>query len=199
MKCSACGKAITNVYKLDGKSYGKSCYKKELALRYKIFEDAKNLEYSKKVFSAMEIYKNKKSNSFHDSIMAQWEDCKKITAKQLSCILKSFTLMEDISFYEMRFNLTEDEKTKEQISNLYIKAINNNNKWADVLENVNLVEIVTYKVSSRRKSEYSEGFIIASFNHPIYNEHYITSIKFLSDIEEEVEDGETIILKVFRV
>ena len=108
LKCADCGKTIQNPHYLNGKAYGYSCYKKQLALLYKKFEDEKNAEYAKECFAAMQIFERKKSNSFHDSICKQWNECKKLTGKQLICIEKGFTPKEKIDFWCIWFTLTED-------------------------------------------------------------------------------------------
>ncbi len=115
-KCVVCGKAIQNIYKLNGKIYGYNCYQKELALLYKKYEDEKNAEYSAKCFAAMSVFKNKKSNKFHDSVCEQYENCKKITAKQLECVERSFTKNEMLEFYVLYFSLTKKGKTKRDIA-----------------------------------------------------------------------------------
>lgn len=115
-KCAVCGNAIQNIYKLNGKIYGYNCYQKELALIYKKYEDEKNEEYSAKCFAAMQIFKNKKSNRFHDSVCEQYENCKKITAKQLECVLRSFTKNEMLDFYILYFSLTKKGKSKRDIA-----------------------------------------------------------------------------------
>ena len=78
VECADCGRKIPicNAHYINGKPYGYSCYKKQLALIYKQWEDEKNAEYSAKCFAAMQIFEGKKSNSFHDSICKQWNDCK---------------------------------------------------------------------------------------------------------------------------
>ena len=74
VECADCGRKIPacNARYINGKPYGYSCYKKQLALLYKQWEDEKNAEYSAKCFAAMQIFERKKSNSFHDSICKQW-------------------------------------------------------------------------------------------------------------------------------
>lgn len=112
LKCAECGRPIENAYFLNGKPYGYNCYKQKLAIIYKQWEDEKNAEYSVKCFAAMQIFQGKRSNSFHDSICKQWNDCKKLTAKQLECIIKGFTFDETISFYKVWFLLANDENKK---------------------------------------------------------------------------------------
>ena len=112
LKCAECGRPIENAYYLNGKPYGYNCYKQKLAIIYKQWEDEKNAEYSTKCFAAMQIFQNKKSNSFHDSICKQWNDCKKLTAKQLNCITKGFNFNETISFYKVWFLLANEENKK---------------------------------------------------------------------------------------
>ena len=103
LKCVTCGKEKIHPHFLIGKTYGYNCYKLALALYFKEWEEEKNIEYSKKCFSAIEIFKNKKSGSFYDSIINQWNECKKITMKQLECIIRSFNDAEAIEFYKIWF------------------------------------------------------------------------------------------------
>lgn len=112
LKCAECGRPIENAYYLNGKAYGYNCYKQKLAIIYKQWEDEKNAEYSIKCFAAMQIFQGKRSNSFHDSICKQWNECKKLTAKQLNCITKSFNFNETISFYKVWFLLANEENKK---------------------------------------------------------------------------------------
>jgi len=99
VECADCGRKIPicNAHYINGKPYGYGCYKKQLALLYKRWEDEKNAEYSVKCFAAMQVFQDKKSNSFHDSICKQWNECKKLTAKQLNCIINGFTDQENIN------------------------------------------------------------------------------------------------------
>ena len=115
VKCSECGRLVENPHYINGKPYGYNCYKQKLAIIYKQWEDEKNAEYSVKCFSAMQIFQGKRSNSFHDSICKQWNDCKKLTAKQLACITKGFTTKEKIDFWIIWHSLTNDEMTKKSI------------------------------------------------------------------------------------
>lgn len=117
VRCADCGRKIPiyNAYGINKKPYGYSCYRKRLALIYKQWEDEKNAEYSAKCFAAMQIFEVKKSNSFHDSICKQWNDCKKLTARQLDCIIKGFTDHENISFWIIWQQITNDEVIKQSI------------------------------------------------------------------------------------
>lgn len=161
MKCADCGREIKNAYYLNGNMYGYNCYKRKLALIYKQWEDERNAEYSAKCFAAMEIFKNKKSNYFHDSIVRQWNNCKKLTAKQLECITKSFSESETIEFYKVWFLLATDE-LKKGISS-----------W---LENLILRTKTTYLYMND-----DEAVNILLFNHP-------SGIHFLRDIEDDETD-----------
>lgn len=110
VECADCGRKISicNAHYINGKPYGYSCYRKQLALLYKQWEDEKNAEYSAKCFAAMKIFEGKKSNSFHDSVCKQWNECKKLTAKQLECIIKGFTDKESIDFWIIWQQLYKD-------------------------------------------------------------------------------------------
>lgn len=112
IKCAECGRPIENAYWINGKAYGYNCYKQKLMLIYKQWEDERNTEYSAKCFAAMQVFQNKRSNSFHDSICKQWNNCKKLTAKQLDCIIKGFNFDEKISFYKIWFTFANDENKR---------------------------------------------------------------------------------------
>lgn len=161
MKCAECGKTITKVHYIGGKAYGYNCYKKKLAIIYKQWEDERNAEYSAKCFSAMEIFKNKKNDSFHDSIINQWNACKKLTAKQLDCIINGFSVAETINFYKIWF-LVANEETKKCISS-----------W---LEQVMYKHKIVYK------------FVHDEEVHKILLVCHPSGIHFLKDIEDSDED-----------
>lgn len=139
--CADCGRKIPvcNAHYINGKPYGYSCYKKQLALTYKKWEDEKNAEYSAKCFAAMQIFGGKKSNSFHDSVCKQWNECGKITAKQLECIVKNFTDQENINFWIIWQQLTNNECLKQSISMWVENTIYRNSSVSDYMENVAVI------------------------------------------------------------
>lgn len=147
-KCSICGKNIKNIYYLNGKVYGYECYKRELSLLYKKFEDEKNAEYSAKCFAAMQIFKNKKSNRFHDSVCEQYESCKKITAKQLECIIKSFTNKEMIDFCQVWFYLSKKDNVKRDIAYILYENVKVNREFfirdENIINNEDIIDILTH-------------------------------------------------------
>lgn len=116
LKCAECGRPIEHAYYINGKAYGYNCYKQKLAIIYKQWEDEKNAEHSVKCFAAMQIFQGKRSNSFHDSVCNQWNKCKKLTAKQLECIIKGFSAKEKIDFWVIWQSLTNDNHLKEGIA-----------------------------------------------------------------------------------
>lgn len=147
VECADCGRKIPacNAHYINGKPYGYSCYKKQLALLYKQWEDEKNAEYSAKCFAAMQIFEGKKSNSFHDSICKQWNDCKKLTAKQLECIIKGFTDQENINFWIIWQQLTNDECLKWSIPSWIENVIRKNkNGFADYIEDESIINCLLY-------------------------------------------------------
>ena len=149
LKCAECGRPIENAYFLNGKPYGYNCYKQKLAIIYKQWEDEKNAEYSAKCFAAMQIFQGKKSNSFHDSICKQWNDCKKLTAKQLDCIIKGFTFDENISFYKVWFLLANDEN-KKSIACWTETLISKERKFADFVNDEEVHNILLTDVRYKR-------------------------------------------------
>lgn len=138
VECADCGRKIPvcNAHYINGKPYGYSCYLKQLALIQKQLEDEKNYEYYAECFAAMQVFERKKSNSFHDFICKQWNECKKLTVKQLQCIINGFTNTEQVDFYIAWNLVTKDECTKRSIPLLLEDVIyKNKNGFADYMEN----------------------------------------------------------------
>lgn len=157
VECADCGRKIPvcNVHYINGKPYGYSCYKKQLALLYKQWKDEKNAEYSVKCFAAMQVFEEKKSNAFHDSICKQWNECKKLTAKQLDCIIKGFTNQENINFWIIWQQLTNDECLKWSISSWVESTINKNkNGFADYMENESVINCLLYDRTYKKQGFY---------------------------------------------
>ena len=192
-KCAICGKNIKNIYHIHGKIYGYNCYQKELALLYKKYEDEKNTEYSAKCFAAMSIFKNKKSNTFHDSVCEQYENCKKITAKQLNCVERSFTKNEMLEFYVLYFSLTKKDSTKRDIAySVYniIKDKNYNNICdITIIGREDIVKILLYVDDFKRGIFFYKDYVVNKiFIQKIgRKEHYL---------KEYQEDKSIEILKV---
>ena len=155
MKCATCGKEIKNAHHINGKVYGYNCYKMQLAIIFKQFEDEKNHEYAIKCFSAMEVFASKKSNSFHDSIVKQWNDCKKLTARQLECVIKGFSDIETIEFYKVWFLLTNDNFTKKSILSWIERIIDKNKMWFSYMEDETVMNIF---LSDCFINKYKNGF-----------------------------------------
>lgn len=118
--CTECGKPIEKPYYIDGKPYGYTCYKREMAIRLakmKLTEqEEKNAQYSCECFCAMEIFKNKKPGRFHDSICEQWDACHKLTINQLKAIRNSFSGLEKVIFYALQANLQDDKHYQENMA-----------------------------------------------------------------------------------
>ncbi len=153
VECADCGRKIPicNVHYINGKPYGYGCYKKQLVLLYKRWEDEKNAEYSAKCFAAMQIFEEKKSNSFHDSICKQWNDCKKLTARQLEGIIKRFTDKENINFWIIWQQLTNDECLKRGIPSWIENIIYKNKKgFADFMENEAIINSLLFDRKYRK-------------------------------------------------
>ncbi len=189
MKCAECGKEIKNAYYISGKAYGYSCYRQKLALIYKQWEDEKNVEYSAKCFAAMQIFEGKGNNSFHDSICKQWNECKKLTAKQLECIIKSFTTKEKIDFWCIWFSLTNDENLKRGIPDWIEAELYKNHCVSDYIENEAVINCLLY---DRR---YKNGF---HFCHDIDDEPEIIYISGNKYLQENIENKEIEVLKIIK-
>ena len=195
VQCADCGRKIPicNAHSLNGKYYGYSCYKKQLALLYKQWEDEKNAEYSAKCFAAMQIFEGKKSNSFHDSICKQWNECRKLTAKQLDCIIKGFTDKENISFWIIWQQLTNDECLRCGITS-WVENIIYKDKlgFADYMENEAIINCLLYdrKYSKQGFHFYRDTEIDSERIHMIENGRNNTYLN------ENLEDEYTEVLKV---
>ncbi|RKI83744.1 hypothetical protein D7V90_07580 [bacterium 1xD42-87] len=157
VECADCGRKIPicNAHYINGKPYGYGCYKKQVALLYKRWEDEKNAEYSVKCFAAMQVFQDKKSNSFHDSICKQWNECKKLTAKQLNCIINGFTDQENINFWIIWQQLTNDECLKWSIPLWVENTIYKNKKgFADYMENEAVINCLLYDRTYNKQGFY---------------------------------------------
>ncbi len=187
MKCAECGKEIKNAYYINGKAYGYNCYKQKLALIYKQWEDEKNAEYSAKCFAAMQIFEGKGSNSFHDSICKQWNECKKLTAKQLECIINRFTTKEKIDFWCIWFTLTNDTMTKKSISSWIESEIQKTFSFGNFIENEAVINCLLYDI------KYKNGF---HFCHDIDDEPEIIYISENKYLQENINDEYIEVLKV---
>lgn len=187
MKCAECGKDIKNAYYINGKAYGYNCYKQKLALIYKQWEDEHNTEYSAKCFAAMQIFEGKRSNSFHDSICKQWNECKKLTAKQLECIIKGFNLKEKIDFLCIWFPLTKDEDLKRGISSWIETELYKKYCVGDYINNEAVINCLLYD------RKYKNGF---HFCHDIDDKPEIIYISQNKYLQENLEDEYIEVLKV---
>ena len=136
---------------INGKTYGYNCYKMQLAILFKQWEDEKNHEYAVKCFSAMEVFKGKKSGSFHDSICKQWEECKKLTGKQLKCIVDVFSVNERVRFFCVWIELTKDDTNRRSISAWLENLLGKENKFDVYINNEAVNNALLY-------SYYKQGF-----------------------------------------
>lgn len=187
VECTDCGRKIPicNAHYINGKPYGYSCYKKQLALLYKKWEDEKNAEYSAKCFAAMQVFEGKKSNSFHDSICKQWNDCKKLTARQLECVIKGFTDQENINFWLIWQQLTNDECLKWSIPAWVDSKIDN---YVDYMENEAIINCLLYDPIYKKR-----GFHF--YRDKEYNQEKI-GIMSNAELNNNLEDEEIEVLKI---
>ncbi|RXZ78165.1 hypothetical protein EBB07_29360 [Paenibacillaceae bacterium] len=123
--CYTCGKSIQNVHHLDGKSYGYNCYRQALALKYVHLQNIANADWSHKCIALIEVFKTKTfkddwNKRFQDSIVAQWDDCHKLTGNQFAAIHKKFNEVETWE-YELTYMVIGNgsEKSIERIRSLY--------------------------------------------------------------------------------
>ena len=195
IQCADCGRKIPvcNARYINGKPYGYSCYKKQLALLYKQWEDEKNTEYSAKCFAAMQIFEGKRNNSFHDSICKQWNDCRKLTAKQLECIIKGFTEQEKVNFWLIWFQLTNDECLKWSIPSWVENTIRKNkNGFADYMEDDAIINCLLYD-----RKYGNQGFhFYRDIEIDSERIHMIENGRNKSYLNENVEDEYIEVLKV---
>lgn len=190
MKCVECGKTIKHAYYINNIAYGYNCYKQKLALIYKQWEDERNKDYSAKCFAAMQIFKSKKANSFHDSICKQWEDCKKLTAKQLDCVIEKFTPKEKIDFLCIWTQLTTE--IDHNFGSIILEIIRKNDLEGEYIDN----EIVNNLILHFRPYKY--GFFYAKYkDKEDKNKFWICPLgKDKKKLSECLEDSEDEIIKI---
>ena len=159
VNCADCGRKIPigNAHMLNSQYYGSSCYHKRLLVLFKQWEDEKNREYSIKCFAVMQIFQGKKRNNFHDSICKQWNECKKLTAKQLECIIKGFTEKETIDFWLIWQPLTNDQEVKEYIAEWLEIYIIRYFTFANYLENEEVINCLKYNPMYRNGFHFCRG------------------------------------------
>ena len=190
--CTECGKPIEKPYYIDGKPYGYTCYKREMAIRLakmKLAEqEEKNARYSCECFCAMEIFKNKKSGRFHDSICEQWDACHKLTINQLKAIRNSFSGSEKVVFYALQANLQDDKHYQENMAEWTETEINRLKTQEEqklFIEN-NLINNALLKIR-----KYKNGFVWISDSD--YDGIFVDR---LSTWEKEKQDPEIKLLKM---
>ena len=190
--CTECGKPIEKPYYIDGKPYGYTCYKREMAIRLakiKLAEqEEKNAQYSCECFCAMEIFKNKKPGRFHDSICEQWDACHKLTINQLKAIRNSFSGSEKVIFYALQANLQDDKHYQENMAEWTETEINRLKTQEEqklFIEN-NLINNALLKIR-----KYKNGFVW------IFDSDYDgIFVDRLSTWEKEKQDPEIKLLKM---
>lgn len=190
--CTECGKPIEKPYYIDGKPYGYTCYKREMAIRLakmKLAEqEEKNAQYSCECFCAMEIFKNKKPGRFHDSICEQWDACHKLTINQLKAIRNSFSGSEKVVFYALQANLQDDKHYQENMAKWTETEINRLKTQEEqklFIEN-NLINNALLKIR-----KYKNGFVW------IFDSDYDgIFVDNLSTWEKEKQDPEIKLLKM---
>lgn len=190
VQCADCGRKIPvcNAHCINGKPYGYNCYKKQIALLYKQWEDKKNADYSAKCFAAMQVFEGKRSNSFHDSICKQWNECKKLTAKQLECIIKGFTKSEIINFWLIWFQLSNNDMIKRSISSWIEREIDD---FANYMENEAVINCLLFD----RKYRHGFHFYCDTIVYP--DRVYMMQNGVRNGcLNENMEDEEIEILKV---
>lgn len=191
VECADCGRKIpvNNAHYINGKPYGYSCYKKQLSLIYKKLEDEKNAEYSAKCFAAMQIFKGKKSNSFHDSICKQWDDYEKLTAKQLDCIINGFTKKEKLNFWIIWQELTNDGNLKRSISSWVENKIQN---FEEYMENESVINCLLCNPI------YKHGFHFVRDIEDLEIIYIMANKKDNIQLKEDIEDEDIEVLKVIE-
>lgn len=192
--CTECGKPIEKPYYIDGKPYGYTCYKREMAIRLakmKLTEqEEKNAQYSCECFCAMEIFKNKKPGRFHDSICEQWDACHKLTINQLKAIRNSFSGSEKVIFYALQANLQDDKHYQENMAEWTETEINRLKTQEEqklFIEN-DLINNALLKIK-----KYKNGFVW------IFDSDYDgIFVDRLSTWEKEKQDPEITLLKMIK-
>lgn len=132
MKCATCRKSIEHPYYLDGKIYGYNCYKMAVALKYAKMQEIKNEDYARKCASAIEVFSNKTfkdswNKDFQISILNQWNECKKLTGKQLDLIIKKFNEVETIEYYLTYIEISRQFSDRASKDNEFLIHLLNSN------------------------------------------------------------------------
>ena len=138
----------------------------------------------------MQIFLNKRSNSFHDSICKQWNECKKLTAKQLECIIKGFSAKEKIDFWVIWQSLTNDQHLREGIASWVESEIYKNLSFADYMDDDAIINCLLYNRMYRK-----EGF---HFFCDIDEPERICISQNKRYLDENMEDEYVKILKVVK-
>ena len=143
--------------------------------------------------SVSQIFEGKRNNSFHDSICKQWNDCRKLTAKQLECIIKGFTEQEKVNFWLIWFQLTNDECLKWSIPSWVENTIRKNkNGFADYMEDDAIINCLLY---DRKYGK--QGFhFYRDIEIDSERIHMIENGRNKSYLNENVEDEYIEVLKV---
>ena len=200
--CTKCGKEIKNIYMLDGKIYGYNCYKMELAKKYKNFIDAKNLKYTLVAMAAIETYKKHKEatawgKDFKTSILKQFDDCGKLTYKQLSCIVKRFNKFEKLdndllvsTLYKDNGLVDEYKEICKDIKYYFIKS--------EIIEKYKYNELFQQCIRDSRKVHMNIYAERDRGENKVY--YYILTDKKLKEyISEAKEDDDTEVIEVISL
>jgi len=159
MECVTCGKKILNTHLLDGKVYGYNCYKLALALKYVALQGIKNDDWVRKCVAAIETFQNMKfkdswNENFQVSILAQWNECGKLTGKQMEAIVKKFDEIEHMKYQLLYLELSEYNKEiargiENNIRRMFMYFANN--AMAEIFKNDERVHAAIKLISKRVK------------------------------------------------
>ena len=188
MKCCTCGKEIQNTYYLNGKCYGRNCYKIALAQWKLEKQQLLNDKYAAEVAKCIEIYRQKTftkqyNTNFQISIINQYDQCKKLTAKQLSCIKKSFNEEDKIKYHLLDFDLAEGEKFLKDKNGQYLTYKKSGTK----IQNTEKIKIANRVLNVFQKMQ-NDNFkkALELLNKMLDNKSFIDAIKYsIADTEEE--------------
>ena len=207
-KCSQCNKTIKNVFYLDGKQYGYSCYRKALITKKAELKELKYSIYNLECVALIEVFKTiqfKKQYNirFQNGIVNFWNKVNKLTYKQQQMIKSNFSKKNHIDFLLLYFELLDDENKKHEISKAVFNNVVSSNDIAikklmiDYVNNVDVMNIFKYW---RRDSKRLIDYVYINYIDLDYNKECCTIRRSRNiDINEFREDERKDYIRIINI
>jgi glutamyl/glutaminyl-tRNA synthetase len=199
MTCFTCGRPIINAHWLDGKMYGHECYKIALSLKYAALQKVYNDDYTKKCIAAITTLENTSfgkgwNEDFKKSILSQWNNCNKLTGKQLDIVLKKVDTME---YHYIYFALLDDaEKITEQ-AKLLVNLTNHHNLIEKYKDDERLHEAIKI-AHSRAIAKKNKKYYIIAWHEADDQEEIFWTISD-NDFLQNLQNDEYVIKQIINV